>query len=67
MLADPEHAPAAKRLRPDALVDAILAKRNLGMRIGDAPVVIGVGPGFIGGGGLPRRRRDDARATRSDG
>lgn len=33
----------------DALVDAILAKRNLGMRIGDAPVVIGVGPGFTVG------------------
>lgn len=32
-----------------ALVDAILAKRNLGMRIGDAPVVIGVGPGFTVG------------------
>ena len=36
-------------LRPDALVDAILAKRNLGTRISDAPVVIGVGPGFCAG------------------
>lgn len=36
-------------LRPDALVDAILAKRNLGTRITDAPVVIGVGPGFTAG------------------
>ena len=36
-------------LRPDALVDAILAKRNLGTSIQDAPVVIGVGPGFTAG------------------
>lgn len=36
-------------LRPEALVDAILAKRNLGTRITDAPVVIGVGPGFTVG------------------
>ena len=31
------------------LVDAILAKRNLGTRITDAPVVVGVGPGFTAG------------------
>lgn len=36
-------------LRPDALVDAILAKRNLGTHITDAPVVVGVGPGFTVG------------------
>lgn len=38
-----------RALRPDALVDAILAKRNLGTAITDAPVVIGVGPGFTAG------------------
>ena len=38
-----------EELRPDALVDAILAKRNLGTRITDAPVVVGVGPGFTAG------------------
>ena len=32
-----------------ALVDAILAKRNLGTKIEDAPIVIGVGPGFTAG------------------
>ena len=37
------------QLKPDALVDAILAKRNLGTRITDAPVVVGVGPGFTAG------------------
>ena len=36
-------------LRPDALVDAILAKKNLGTHITDAPVVVGVGPGFTAG------------------
>ena len=36
-------------LRPDAVVDAILAKRNLGTKITDAPAVIGVGPGFTAG------------------
>ncbi len=36
-------------LKPDVLVDAILAKRNLGTAISDAPVVIGVGPGFTAG------------------
>lgn len=37
------------QLRPDGVVDAILAKKNLGTRITDAPMVIGVGPGFIAG------------------
>ena len=34
---------------PDVVVDAILAKKNLGTSIDDAPVVIGVGPGFTAG------------------
>ena len=38
-----------EQLHPDALVDAILAKKNLGTRITDAPVVVGVGPGFTAG------------------
>lgn len=48
VLPDPEGA-CRLWLRPDALVDAILAKRNLGTKITDAPVVIGVGPGFCAG------------------
>jgi xanthine dehydrogenase accessory factor len=36
-------------LAPEVLVDAVMAKRNLGTRITDAPVVIGVGPGFTAG------------------
>ena len=48
VLVDPEGR-SIPALKPDALVDAILAKRNLGTRITDAPAVIGVGPGFTAG------------------
>lgn len=37
------------RLRPGAVVDAILAKRNTGTSREEAPLVIGVGPGFCAG------------------
>lgn len=37
------------RLRPTVVVDAIMAKRNTGTRISDAPIVIGLGPGFTAG------------------
>ena len=45
---DPE-ACMVKRLRPDAIVDAIMAKKNTGTAITDAPAVIGIGPGFNAG------------------
>lgn len=48
VLADPQ-ASCQTWLRPDVLVDAILAKKNLGTAITDAPLVIGVGPGFCAG------------------
>ena len=48
VLADPECACRAE-LKPHVVVDAILAKRNLGTKITDAPIVIGVGPGFTAG------------------
>lgn len=48
VLVDPD-AECVPALRPDAVVDAILAKRNLGTRIDDAPIVVGVGPGFTAG------------------
>lgn len=35
--------------KPDIVVDAILAKENLGTKLTDAPIVIGVGPGFTAG------------------
>jgi xanthine dehydrogenase accessory factor len=37
------------RMRPAIVVDARLAKRNLGTRREDAQLVIGLGPGFIAG------------------
>lgn len=48
VLADPQ-CRCREALRPDVLVDAILAKKNLGTRITDAPAVIAVGPGFTAG------------------
>lgn len=48
VLVDPQ-ASVVRRLQSDAVVDAIAAKRNLGTRIADAPVVVAVGPGFTAG------------------
>ena len=48
VMADPEGA-CIPRLRPHGVVDAILAKKNLGTRMDMAPAVIGVGPGFTAG------------------
>lgn len=44
-----ETAAMAFRLEPDVAVDAILAKKNTGTSIADAPFVIGIGPGFTAG------------------
>lgn len=48
VLADPK-AECRTIIKPDVLVDAILAKKNLGTTIQDAPVVIAIGPGFTAG------------------
>ena len=48
VLVDPA-AHCIKALQPDVVVDAILAKTNTGTAIFDAPVVVGVGPGFCAG------------------
>ncbi len=48
VLPDPEGY-ICRSLQPNAEVDAILAKRNIGTKMTDAPVVIGVGPGFTAG------------------
>ena len=42
-------AATVKRLKTAAMIDAIMAKKNTGTSITDAPVVIGVGPGFTAG------------------
>ena len=48
VIVDPQ-AEVVAHLRPAVVVDAILAKRNLGTRIDDAEVVVGLGPGFTAG------------------
>jgi xanthine dehydrogenase accessory factor len=48
LLVDPENR-VREVLKPQVVVDAILAKRNVGTAITDAPLVIGLGPGFTAG------------------
>ena len=48
VLVDPEGACIA-RAKPEVVVDAILAKRNLGTRRDMAPLTIALGPGFVAG------------------
>lgn len=48
ILCDPEGA-SIQEINPICIVDAIIAKRNLGTRITDAPLVIALGPGFEAG------------------
>lgn len=48
VIVDPESA-CIKTLQPFVVVDAILAKENLGTTINMAPLTIALGPGFIAG------------------
>lgn len=48
VVADPG-AQIARRIPFDAVVDGIMAKRNTGTGISDAPVVLALGPGFTAG------------------
>jgi xanthine dehydrogenase accessory factor len=48
VLVDPD-SKTVQSLHPAVVVDAIMAKRNLGTRLEDASVVIGLGPGFTVG------------------
>jgi xanthine dehydrogenase accessory factor len=48
IIVDPEAA-IKDTLKPSILIDAIMAKRNLGTRLTDASLVIGLGPGFQAG------------------
>ena len=49
ILIDPDGKKTRNLLKPDVLIDAIMAKKNLGTQINDAPLVIGLGPGFVAG------------------
>nr|WP_319776453.1 selenium-dependent molybdenum cofactor biosynthesis protein YqeB [uncultured Sphaerochaeta sp.] len=46
ILADPK-GEQIKRIKPVCVVDAIMAKKNIGTTITDAPLVIALGPGFV--------------------
>jgi xanthine dehydrogenase accessory factor len=48
VLVDPDRS-VLQRLHADALIDAIMAKRNTSTRISDAPIVVALGPGFTAG------------------
>jgi len=48
VMVDPE-GETVRIIKPDVLVDGRMAKRNLGTRRNDAPIVIGLGPGFVAG------------------
>ncbi len=48
LLIDPDLS-QARTLNPEVLVDAILAKKNTGTRLSDAPLVVALGPGFRAG------------------
>jgi len=48
VIADSDWA-SIKAIRPDVMIDAIIAKKNLGTNLLEAPLVISLGPGFEAG------------------
>ena len=44
-----EEAKIVEEIKPEIIIDAIIAKKNLGTKIDDAEIVIAVGPGFTAG------------------
>jgi len=48
VIVDPECS-IARKIHPMILIDGILAKSNTGTSMEDAPIVIGLGPGFTAG------------------
>lgn len=44
-----ETADIRNEFKPNVIIDAIMAKKNINTAINDAPIVIGVGPGFCAG------------------
>ena len=48
VMVDPE-AKIVREIDAFAVIDAILAKKNIGTRMDDAPFVVGLGPGFTAG------------------
>lgn len=48
VIVDPDRSRTA-HFNPIAVIDAIMAKSNTGTQIGDAPIVVALGPGFTAG------------------
>jgi xanthine dehydrogenase accessory factor len=48
VMIDPDRTRAAQ-FSPVAVIDAIMAKSNTGTTMGDAPIVVALGPGFLAG------------------
>lgn len=48
LLVDP-HGQSCAAFAPHVVIEATLAKRNIGVTRADAPLVIGLGPGFVAG------------------
>jgi xanthine dehydrogenase accessory factor len=66
LLIDPE-GKSRDALKPSVIVDAILAKKNIGTHTGDAPLVIGLGPGFWAGKDVETNRGHDLGRVILDG
>lgn len=48
VIVDPDWS-SIKLIKPHVVIDAIIAKKNLGTNLSEAPLVIGLGPGFEAG------------------
>ena len=48
VMVDP-HWQILTEIQPEVIVDGVLAKKNLGTHISEAPLVVGLGPGFCAG------------------
>ncbi|MDD4335237.1 MAG: selenium-dependent molybdenum cofactor biosynthesis protein YqeB [Desulfotomaculaceae bacterium] len=48
VLVDPQTS-VLNQIKPPVFIDAVMAKKNTGTKINDAPLVIGLGPGFTAG------------------
>ena len=66
MVVAEDAARVLESVRPVLLVDAIIAKRNLGTHIGDAPAVVALGPGFVDGRDAMPSSRPSAAMTSAE-
>jgi xanthine dehydrogenase accessory factor len=48
VIADPESM-ILKQMKPDIFIDGVMAKRNMGTTLQNAPLVVALGPGFVAG------------------